>query len=226
MTHSTSRVSEPSSIAVSLGLCAAAIAGTAATATDANAAVVTSTTPISIPNSVDGVYINFLTGATGSSSGSVSGWDFNPYAGSGNLLFYWGGDAGGSGGGVAATASGPYLDLPNGTVISAASVFSQAANGANNETSTFLAPGTHILGFKFLNETTSTVNYGYLSITTGASGGFPATINGWSYENTGASITVTTVPEPETALMFSLGALALGASHLRRMRRQRRDQAH
>ncbi|WP_422014815.1 PEP-CTERM sorting domain-containing protein [Roseateles sp.] len=211
---------EPSSIAARLGLCAAALAGTAATATNANATVITSTTPISIPNTVDGVYINFLTGGTGTSS--FSGWDFNPYAG-GSLLFYWGG-TGSSSGGVASTTTGPYIDLGAGSVISSASIFSLSANGANNETAAFLSSGTHILGFKFLNEATSTINYGYLSITTTGTTGFPAVINGWSYENSGGAITVSAVPEPETALMFSLGALALGAAHMRRLRRERKQQ--
>lgn len=215
---------EPSSIAVRLGLCAAALAGTAATVSDANATVVYSTTPISIPATADGIYINFLTGATGTSAGAVAGYDFNPYSGLSALLFYWGG-AGSPNGGVASTTTGPYLDLAVGSVISSSSIFSLSANGANNETAAFLTAGTHTLGFKFLNESTSAVNYGYLTLTTGA-GGFPATITGYAYENSGASITVTAVPEPETALMFSVGALALGAANLRRLRRERRNKAN
>jgi hypothetical protein len=204
------------SIAARLGLCAAVLAGTAGLTTTASADVITWTTPISIPNTGDGIYINFLTGGT--STAAFTGWDFNPYSSGSALLFYWGGSTSLSGG-VAATTTGPYLDLAPGHVISSSSVFSLSANGANNETAAFLTAGTHILGFKFRNEATSMTNYGYLSITTAGGTGFPATINGWSYENSGASITV--VPEPETALMFSLGALALGAFHLRRTRRER-----
>jgi len=211
-----------STVAARLGLCAAALAGTAATTTDANATVVSFNTPISVPNTFAGVYINFLTGASGITTGAVPGWDFGPWGSSGALSLFWNGSPANSNGGVAATTSGPYLDLGIGSVISSASTFSASAQSA--QAAAFQTAGNHILGFRFFNENTSAINYGYLTITTGSSSGFPATITGWSFENSGGQITV--VPEPTTTALMSLGALALGALNLRRLRREQRKQVH
>lgn len=201
-----------------------AIAAVAAMASNAAAAIITTSTSIAVPNNFDGVYINLATGAT--SSTAFAGFDFNPY-GSGNLLFYWGGGAGAGSlnAGVAATTSGPYLDLATGALVSSASTFSASANGANNETAAFLISGTHNLGLRFLNEATGIVNYGYLTLTTTGTSGFPATITGWSYENTGAGIVVGsatdgTVPEPSTIGMMAVGAMLVGLGERRQNRRK------
>ena len=50
------------------------------------------------------------------------------------------------------------------------------------------------LGVRFFNESTSAINYAWLQLNTGASGGFPATINQFCYDNTGAAITAGTTP--------------------------------
>jgi len=206
-----------------LGMCAAALAGTAATVSDANATVVTFSTSISVPNTFDGIYINLLTGGTGATGSAIAGWDFNPYNSGTSLSFFWSATPS-QASGVASTTTGPYLDLAPGTSISAASTFAQVTATAN--TAPFQVPGTHTLGFRFYNENTAAINYGYLSLTTGGTTGFPLTINSWSFENSGAAITVpSVVPEPATGAMLSIGALALGALNLRRLRRQRRQLA-
>jgi len=213
---------DPALVASRLGLCAAALAGAAAP--QAHAVVITSSTPIPIPATTAGVYINFLTGATGTSAAAVPGWDFNPYlAGSGTQLgFYWGSlptlGAGIRGGSVVATAGGPSLNLPVGAVVGPASIFNA---GITSQTlnSPYLTSGVFTLGFRFHNEATNAINYGYLTMQTSATNGFPATILSYAYENNGSAITV--VPEPSTGLMLTAGALALGAVQLRRRRKER-----
>lgn len=207
------------STSIRLGVCAAALGGTASAVPDAQAQVVTFNTPIPLPQTVAGVYINLLTGATGS-SGALAGWDFNPYVANtgANLGFYWGG-AGTEASGVASTTSGPYLDLSFGTVVGPGSTFTAAINGTVG--SPFVTTGTHILGFQFLNESTAQMDFGYMTMTTtaGAPGGYPATIQSWSFESSGGPITVTGVPEPSTMLLTG-AAMALGARGMRRWRRR------
>ena len=210
---------DPSNVAMRLGMCAAALAGTAAMTPEAHAVVVNFSTPIVVPNTFAGVYINLLTGANNPVPASVPGWDIGPWGSSNTLTFFFNGTPINSSGGVAGTATGPYLDLGIGAVISSASTFS--ASASNLQTAAFQSTGTHRLGFRFFNEATSAINYGYMTMQTTGPLGFPATVTGWSFENSGGAITV--VPEPSTALMLSLGALALGAANLRRVRRQRRE---
>ncbi len=209
---------DPSAVHVRLGLCAAALVGTAAAVPTADAAIITFTVPVPVPMTFGGVYINLVTGATGGSGAAVPGWDFNPYAASSltQLGFYWAG-AGTGAGGVAATTTGPYLDLAPGTMISAASTFSSSILGTTG--SPFLTTGTHILGLMFMNEGTGMVNYGYLTMMTTGTSGFPATVLSWSFDNTGAPITV--VPEPSTTALLTITALAVGALGLREWRRKR-----
>jgi hypothetical protein len=82
--------------------------------------------------------------------------------------------------------------------------------------------GTELLGVEFLNENTGATNYGWVSISTTAATGFPATITGYAYENAGGSIMAgqtSNVPEPTTMATLGLGLLCLGAAGIRRWRK-------
>ena len=203
---------DSSAVHVRLGMCAAALVGTAAAVPDADATIITFNTPIPIPATFAGVYVNLGTGAF--APNPITGWDFNPYQQpSLNLGFFWASTT--QHGGVASTTTGPYLNLPIGTVVSSGSTFSTTAAATDPN---YLQTGTEILGFRFFNETTTAVDYGYLRMSTTASNGFPATILSWSYEDNGGPITV--VPEPSTVALLTISALAAGAIGLRKWRRQ------
>jgi hypothetical protein len=88
----------------------------------------------------------------------------------------------------------------------------------------FQSSGSHIQGFRFFNEATAAVNYGYLVMSTTGPSGFPATITSWAYENSGVAIDQP-IPEPSTGLMLPVGALALGACSLRHRRARRTPRA-
>jgi hypothetical protein len=221
MTAMTKHPSTPfdlSTVSLRLSACAAALAGVAGTASNAQAAIVTFTTPISVPQTTAGVYINLLTGATGTSGGAVTGWDFNPYLASGGtqLGFYWNQSPANTSGGVVVGST--YQNLVQGTVVGPASTFGTAITGTTG--SPYLTTGTNTLGFRFFNETTSAINFGYLTMTTtaGTPGGFPATVVDWTFQNDGTAITVAPIPEPATVLTVS--ALVAGACGLRRWRRR------
>jgi len=203
-------------------VCAAALGGAAAVAPEAHAQITTFNTPVPVPPTFAGVYVNLGTGATGGSAASTPGWDFNPYAASSltQLGFYWAPTPAGTSGGVAATATGPYLDLAPGTVVGPSSTFSNTILGTTG--SPYLTTGTHTLGFRFFNETTSMTDFGYMSLQTAGGGtpnGFPATILSWSYDNTGAPITVVGVPEPSSIFLTTV-AMVAGSRGLRRWRRK------
>ena len=210
---------DASAVGLRLSLCAAAIAGTAATAPLAHASIITFSPALVVPQTLAGVYINLLTGATGASAGAVVGWDFNPYNSNGatQLGFYWAPTPVGTSGGVDG-GTGQYLDLAPGTLVGPGSAFLQSINSTN----AFRTTGTHTLGFRFLNEGTAVINYGYMTLTNTATTGFPTTIQSWSFENTGVAISVPGggVPEPASLALTSAG-LALGAIGMRRWRRRK-----
>jgi hypothetical protein len=184
----------------------------------AYASPVTFSTPIVVPNTFDGIYINLLTGGTGATGAAIAGWDFNPYNSGTSLSFFWSATPS-QAGGVSGTTTGPYLALSPGATVSSASTF--AAVTATVNTAAFQVPGSHVLGFRFYNENTSAINYGYMTLLTGGTTGFPLTITGWTFENSGAAITVPGanggVPEPATWAMMIMGFGAMGAA----MRRTR-----
>jgi hypothetical protein len=169
-------------------LAAAALAATVGMASTAHAIVVTFNTPIVVPNTVDGVYVNLLTGATGTSAGTTGGWDFNPYNSGSALSFFFNTSPPASNGGVGGTTTGPYLDLAPGTTVSSASVFTAVTPSA--QTAAFQVVGTHRLGVRFFNDATATINYGAVTLTSGGANGFPLTITSWSFENTGGPYTL------------------------------------
>ena len=176
--------------------------------TSAQAAVVTFNTSIAVPNTIDGVYINFVTGATGfSDANPPAGWDLNVFSAATNskLAFFWQVPNGG-----VANSALIYQDLAPGAVVSSSSIFTSGGHDFNGQA--FLGAGDHVLGFRFANEGAGAFNYGYLNITSGGGTGFPATITGWSYEDTGAAITVASaVPEPATWAMMIIGFGAAGS---------------
>jgi hypothetical protein len=228
---------DPSAVHVRLGMCAAALVGTAGAVPNADAAIINFNTPIVVPNNFTGVYLDLATGTT-SFTGSFPAFDFNPYSNGGTLGFFWGTGAGG----VAGTTTGPYLSLAPGTVVGPASTYSNVIAGTVG--SPYLTTGTNTLGFRFTNEGTGAVDYGYMTVSTTAAAataspgtrtnfgttkvrgtdspdinGFPMTIMSWSFDDTGAPITV--VPEPSTAALLTISALAAGALGLRKWRRSR-----
>ena len=181
-------------------------------------------TPLGIANSIDGIYLNVVTGVSGSTGAAVAGWDLSAYNNNAGLTFYGAASPSGiiatgtPGTGAVATA------LSFGALISSSGQFNQFQTKGFE----FQTGGMNYLGFRFLNESTGAQNYGWLLINSspgaGLNVGFPASILGYAYENTGASIlagqtSATPVPEPATYALFGLAfAGAAGLSAWRRRR--------
>lgn len=177
---------------VSVAAIYAAAAAAMLTSTSAFAAIVCNTTPISVPSNISGVYLNLVTGVTGTSDATVPGWDANPYNNKAGLTFFSPDDGSGLvGNSTEPPDGGTAAVVASGTEIGPASSYTGAfqTSGIN-----FQVGGTLFAGIRFVNEATATTNYGWLELTTTATDGFPATINRYCYQNDGTSIVAGTVP--------------------------------
>jgi len=167
----------------------------------------------SVPNTFDGLYINFVTGATGTSPSGVPGANFNPYNGGTGLQFFW--NAASNGGLSLDTTT--YATLAAGTPISSANTFLNTTSSA--ATAAWRAGSNLYLGVRLTNSQTSAVNFGWVHLNTTGSTGFPVTIVDYAYEDSGAAINAGQVPEPTTFAL--LGVMAAGAVGVRAWRKRK-----
>lgn len=201
--------------ALQLVLCAT-VASAALTAQTAYADVITvdfTGNPFSVvPFNLDGFYLNVVTGATGTSGAATAGWDLNPYftgstAPPAGFRFF-----SPTGGGMVG-AAGIAAPLAEGSTVGAASSFITGVMNASTV-------GTNYFGFRFINESTATTNYGYVVVAQAVNPPVAGAVQvlSYTYDDTGASVTV--VPEPSTWLMMLGGLAAVGLMRRRMSDRQ------
>lgn len=151
---------------------------------------------LTVPQTSEGLYINFVTRVSGLTEASVPGFDFDPYAAansvpdSDQLRFYWG-PATTNNGGVASSGN-TYAVLLPGDSIGPASTFTRAAF-TGDTTAWQAGQNGAYLGARFRNEATSVMNYGWVRLKTTAPLGFPLSVLDWCYDDSGAAITI---PQP------------------------------
>jgi hypothetical protein len=170
---------------------------------------------INVPSNIDGVYINFVTGAT--ATANFAGADFNPYNNGTTLAFF---GTGGTVNGTLSTATAtnsPTLRLNMGDLIGAAGAYVTGQSVG----SAFTSGGQGYVGVRFVNEALGGItNFGWVLLsTTSGSSGFPVTVVSWAYENSGGSIAAGAIPEPSTTAL--LGVMAAGAFGVRQWRRRK-----
>lgn len=147
---------------------------------------------LSIPATTEGLYINFLTGVHAGTEAGAPGFDFDPYASAStappdDLRFYWGAAATGNAG--VASSGAIYAVLPAGSVIGPSSPFTR--DGFSGDTSAWTSGVTMgYLGMRFRNEAAGAIHYGWVQMTTTPPRGFPMTVHGWCFEDSGAAIAI------------------------------------
>ena len=192
------------------GAAAAAVGLTAG----ANASIVVWNVNAVIPANLDGLYIRIDTQQTAALGSALSGWDINPY-GSSSLNFFASSSAPNPTSTYVRTqASGGPSSLALGTVIGASSTFANSTAAVISSTGVtsngWQLNAINYFGFRFHNNTTNAINYGFAAMQVGATAA-TRTLLFIEYGNAGESVVV---PAP--------GALALvGAAGLVGRRRRR-----
>ena len=178
-----------------------AVAAIGATAQKAEAVIYSGLLNIAIPNTFDGLYINFSTNVHTTPSNNP-GFDMNPYnSGTWNMF---------EGGGCTEIGVGTtFTDLAPGTLIDAAGAY---ING-NAFSAGYGSTSGGVLGFKFLHANGSTY-FGWANlILPGAPGAptGPGTLVDFAYEETGAGILAgNRVPAPTAGMaVLALGGMGL-----------------
>ncbi len=200
----------------------AAGAGVLGFAPQAQAQIIaTGLVSIPIPVNFAGVYVNVRTNAT--AGAAFASFDVNPYGGS-YLRWFAPGPAAQHGLMDAGGSSLTLIDnLAPGTLVDGTAVFTGGTTNRNVEltgaTAFILDSDDNYVGFRFFNETTAAINFGWMQIHLGPTiTDASRTILRYAYEASGAPINVAAVPEPSSFALLSLGAAGLIAR--RRLRRQ------
>lgn len=206
----------------------AAVAGAALAAPaipSADADIVWSgTVNFTVPSTTSGIYLNFVTGVTSTTPGGAPGWDLNPWGGT--SFNVWANNAASVNDGVLQNFTGGTSatlvdNIPLGTVIDASWTYGRSVGIETTGPTIFnLNSSNNIVGFRFLNEATSTYNFGWARFSlAGTSGAQPRLLVEYAYENMGNSIMAGQVPEPSTFAL--LGVMAAGALGVRAWRKRK-----
>ncbi|MFO0962945.1 MAG: hypothetical protein U0625_08575 [Phycisphaerales bacterium] len=179
----------------------AAAAVTAGIASAAQAAVVFQSVNINIPDNIDGVYLNVVTLAQGTTSG-VAGWDINPYSASTGSFNLWGPSAN------TWFSVGSNYNLAAGTLIGGdISLFSRPGGGTNVGTQMNLNSNQNLLGFRFVNEANANqVHFGWIRVEFGATAG-SRTITEIGYESVAGQSIAAGVPAPGAIALMGVAGL-------------------
>jgi subtilisin family serine protease len=145
---------------------------------------------LNVPQTFDGLYLNWVSGNTCTSACNSTDYNINIYAlndGTDSMHFFWPNAAGGNEGGVG-DGNVVYSILGSGDSIGPASTFTTAGGVA--DTSNWQAGVDGFLGFKFDCAAVGGVCFGYARLTTTSPVGFPATIVEYWYDQSGVAITI------------------------------------
>ena len=191
-----------------------AAAAAAVVVGSANAAIVHSgIVNIEIASTTNGLYLNVITGANNipgnGGGGTVPGWDINPWS-STTLNFF---NPSNPTGGVyvrTSTATPGVSNLAAGTLIGASSLYTSGAAQTTGSNPFNLNSSDNIVGFRFFNEASSTIHYGWFRVSlAGTLAAQPRTLVEYAYESeAGVAIAAGAIPAPGAIALLGLAGLA------------------
>ncbi|MBX3372896.1 MAG: PEP-CTERM sorting domain-containing protein [Phycisphaeraceae bacterium] len=189
------------------GTVAAVAAGTVAIGVgSADAAIVHSTVNLNIPATTNGLYLNVVNGnynVGGGGGSTVPGWDINPWSATGFGLFNPASPAGGV---YVVTSPGWGANLAFGAEIGGSN--SYGSGTSSNISQWNLNSDQNLIGFRFHNEDTGQVHYGWFRVAFGASI-TNRTLVEYAYESeAGVAILAGAVPAPGALALLGLAGLA------------------
>lgn len=177
-----------------------------AAATSAHAVIVYSgIVNINIPSTVDGLYLNVVSGAFSTDNDTApTGWDVNLWGANSLDMFT---PTPSPGGGAYYGSGSNYALLPPGFIVGPSSTFCTATNATvSPSTPLQFNSATNLIGFRFRNEANGNqIHYGWMRVALGpTAAGQPRTLVEYVYESV-AGQSVFFPPSPGTAGVGLLG---------------------
>jgi hypothetical protein len=198
-------------------LAACAVVTAAAVSGGADAAIVYSGIQnIAIPANLDGVYLNLITGLSGSSAGAVAGWHVNPYSATAlrfgtNFpepdVYFVGTGADANGGPAVNLAVGSVIGNPVASTMSASYVWSYSTAAAvfGASAGQWQLNADNYLGIRSF-EADGSVLKAWMRIAVGATV-TSRTIVDWAYEIDGRGLEVGAIPAPGAIALLGLAGV-------------------
>lgn len=169
---------------------------------------------ISIPDDIDGIYLNVVSGASGAPGGAVPGWDINPYSAGAGLFSLWGPTVN-TWFTPTGVSDGNYV-LPFGTPISGPNAAFFRPGGATDIGPQVTLGAANLFGFRFTAEPGGTNHFGWIEITFGGDASTRA-ITGYAFESTpNLAIQAGVIPEPGTYALMIAGLAGIAGFAARR----------
>lgn len=191
-------------------LVACALVGATFSGSALGAIVYSGPVSISIPDNIDGIYFNVVTGASNPSAAAVPGWDLNPYSAAAGTFNIWGWSTQTwlSSAGV---IGGPYPLAPGTSIGPPDSNFFRPGGGTNIGTQVTLNSNQNYFGIRFQNEAAANqIQFGWIQVEFGATAS-TRSIVAYAYEDTGAAIAAgDTGAVLEAEFGFDVGTLDFG----------------
>jgi MYXO-CTERM domain-containing protein len=163
-----------------------------------------------IANTTNGLYVNVVTGQInepGNGGGAtVPGWDLNFWSSAGIGMFNPSQPAGGV---YVSTAAATAANMAFGATVSGANTFSNntSSSSAAATAQWNLNSDQNLVGFRFLNEGSGQVHYGWARLSFGSTVATRSLVE-YAYESTaGGSIGAGVVPAPAAMALLGMGGL-------------------
>ena len=191
-----------------------AAAAAAVVVGSANAAIVHSgLVNLEIASTTNGLYLNVITGANNipgnGGGGTVPGWDINPWS-STTLNFFNPSNPTGCVYVRASAATAGVSNLAAGTLIGASSLYTSGGAQTAGSNPFVLNSSDNIVGFRFFNEASSTIHYGWFRVSlAGTLAAQPRALVEYAYESdAGVAIAAGAIPAPGAIALLGLAGLA------------------
>jgi len=170
---------------------------------------------LNVPSTTAGIYLNVVTGVVATTPGAVPGWDLNPWSSGANN--FWANNAASPSDGIVSNFTGGSSatlvdNLAIGTMVDGSWTYGRTnSSETTGATAMQLNSSNNYIGFRFLNEGTGTLMFGWAHFQLTGLGTQPRTLIDYAWEDSGQGILVGAgAPAPGALALLGLAGFGVG----------------